>query len=106
MITRKSLSVYLKSSLDGILKFCHLISTDLLQSLIMNLNQSAIIFVKQWETTQDIRFVEASLYIIFSSESVINGPASLFNMLDVNEVCNFYKILRSLNKNFKLPWSK
>lgn len=61
------MSVFLKDTLDGILKFCHLITTELLESLITNLNQSAQIFIKQWESTKNLRYLEAALYVIFSS---------------------------------------
>jgi hypothetical protein len=38
------------------------------------------------------------LLLIFTSESILNGPLSIFNMDDLKVTTAFFKILRDLNK--------
>ena len=42
--------------------------------------------------------MEMRLLLIFTSESILNGPLSIFNMDDLKVTTAFFKILRDLNK--------
>ena len=37
--------------------------------------------------------------IVFTMESILNGPLSVYNMDDVTVTVNLYKILRDINAN-------
>jgi hypothetical protein len=95
---KRSYSVFLRDSLDGMLKFSHLINTGLIKSLIENLSNSADSFRKLWQKSSDPKYIEAGLYVVFTAESIINGPVSMFNMADHREAVNFYRILKDINK--------
>ena len=98
ILLKRSYSMFLKDSLDGMLKFSHLINTGLIKSLIENLSSSATSFRKLWQKSADPKYVEAGLYVVFTAESIINGPASIFSMADHREAVNFYRILKDMNK--------
>lgn len=98
VLLKRSYSQFLRDCLDGMLKFGHLINTTLIKSLIENLSQSAESYRSLWKKTNDNRYLQAGLYVVFTAESIINGPAQVFNMADHREAVNFYRLLKDINK--------
>ena len=98
ILLKRSYSQFLKDCLDGMLKFGHLINTVLIKSLIENLSYSADTFRKLFKQTNDKQYIEAGLYVVFTAESIINGPAQVFSMADHREAVNFYRLLKDINK--------
>jgi hypothetical protein len=85
--------------LAGILNFAHLINIDLISEMIQHLNEAAIMFRQVWSKNPTIENLEIRLIIVFTMESILNGPLSVYNMDDISVTANFYKILRDMNQN-------
>lgn len=99
VLLKRNYSQFLRDCLDGMLKFGHLINTSLIKSLIENLGQSTDSFRKLWQQSGDKRYLEAGLNVVFTAESIINGPAQVFSMADHREAVNFYRLLKDINKS-------
>jgi hypothetical protein len=65
--------------------------------MIEHLNSAAKIFREVWRKSPTSHNLEMRLVIVFTMESILNGPLSIFNMDDVGVTSNFYKIFRDLN---------
>lgn len=42
--------------------------------------------------------MEIRILIVFTGESIINGPLSVYNMHDIKMTTHLYKIFKDLNK--------
>jgi hypothetical protein len=48
--------------------------------------------------TKNSEDMEIRILIVFSGESIINGPLSIYNIDDVKMSTHFYKVLKDLNR--------
>ncbi len=53
---------------------------------------------KQWQSNKKVNNIEAGLQVVFTAESIINGPASVFSMADHKESIAFFRILKDINR--------
>ena len=97
MLVEKIDSKFLRDTLSGILNFAHLINIDLITSMIEHLNSASKIFRDIWIKNPKASHMETRLTLVFTMESIINGPLSVYSMDDHSVTMNFYKILRDLN---------
>ncbi len=90
-------SKFLKDVLDGILKFAHFINIDLISAMLEHLDKAAKIFREVWRNNPNNENLEKRLLIVFTMESIINGPLSVYSMDDLSVSTNFYRIFRDIN---------
>lgn len=43
--------------------------------------------------------MEMRILIVFTGQSIINGPLSVYNMDDIKMTAHFYRILKDLNRS-------
>jgi hypothetical protein len=97
ILIEKINSKYVRDCLDGMLTFAHLINIDLISNLITHLDKSSQYFRDIWLQNKNQHVLENRLLLVFASESLLNGPLSVYNMDDLKVTTNFFKILRDIN---------
>jgi hypothetical protein len=50
-----------------------------------------------WRTKKSADIMEIRILIVFTGESIINGPLSVYNMDDTKMTTHLYKIFKDLN---------
>ena len=65
----------------------------------MHLDASAAMFRDMWKIKRSLELLEVRLLVVFTGESIINGPLSVYNMDDVKMITHFYKILKDINSD-------
>ncbi len=104
-MTTKARGSWLRDTLDGILQYAHLIMTDLTLQLLTNLTHCQEYLRQKYIETQNYELLENRLEVLFTQESLINGPLSIHN-LDDSMVCRgLHSILRDINSKPKLETS-
>jgi|LakMenE01Jun11ns_1017448.scaffolds.fasta_scaffold8163599_1 hypothetical protein len=51
-----------------------------------------------WRSKKTPEIMEIRILIVFTGESIINGPLSVYNMDDIKMTTHLYKIFKDLNK--------
>ena len=97
VLVEKLDSKFMKDVLDGILKFAHYINIDLISAMLEHLDRAAKIFREVWKSNTSNENLQKRLLIVFTMESIINGPLSVYSMDDLSVSTNFYRIFRDIN---------
>ena len=61
------------------------------------MDSSAAIFRDLWRLKKSEDLMEMRILIVFTGQSIINGPLSVYNMDDIKMTTHFFKILKDLN---------
>jgi len=65
--------------------------------MLEHLDRAAKIFREVWKKNQTNENLEKRLLMVFTMESIINGPLSVYSMDDLSVSTNFYRIFRDIN---------
>lgn len=95
----KTDSKFTRDCLAGTLQYAHLISIDLIANLISYLDMSAQRLRELWQIKHSNELLENRLLLVFTAESLLNGPLSVYNMDDLKATNSLFKIMRDINKS-------
>ncbi len=83
--------------MDGTLAFAHLINIDLTANLIKYLDSAANTLRDMWLIKKNPTVLENRLLLVFTAESLLNGPLSVYSMDDHKATTSLFKIMRDIN---------
>lgn len=59
-----------------------------------------------WKMRKNSEGLEVRLLVVFTGESIINGPLSVYNMDDAKMITHFYKIMKDINADKTIKITK
>jgi len=97
ILTEQPNSKFLADVLEGVLTHAHLINIDLTHALIAHLDTAHHFHRSIWQKNRNNHTLESRLRLVFTAESLLNGPLSVYNMDDLKTTTAFYQVLRDIN---------
>lgn len=92
-------SKFLADVLEGVLTFSHLINIDLTSTLIAYLDSATQHHRQLWLQSRNQHSLESRIRLAFTTESLLNGPLSVYNMDDLKATTALFTILRDITDN-------
>lgn len=59
-----------------------------------------------WKMRKNSEGLKVRLLVVFTGESIINGPLSVYNMDDAKMITHFYKIMKDINADKTIKITK